>query len=173
MRGKQIAISSFVFCSLVLLLSLSHVSRADSGEKAKKKTIKAEAEITLILGSQKGGKTFPKALREWQKQLTAPPFSLFKSFRVLKQIKRPLSDRKSLSLVLVGPYLMDLGLLEGVDVKGKPMRYRFNLKLFSKKGSKKKKLLHSGRMLLDKGGTFFVAGPRHEDGTLILGITLK
>jgi len=171
MRGKQIAISSFVFCSLVLLLSSAPVSRADSGDKAK--TIKAGAEITLILGSQKGKGGLPKELREWQKQLTAPPFSLFKSFRVVKQIKRPLSNKKDLSLVLVGPYLMDLGLLERVAVKGKPIRYRFDLKLFSKKGSKKKKLLHSGRMLLDKGGTFFVAGPRHEDGTLILGITLK
>ena len=136
------------------------------------KTLKARAEITLISGRQKGPKKLPKQLAAWRKKLTKPPFSVFKSFSVLKKIAKTLTKQKSLSVVLAGPYVLHLKLIQGVKGSRRRIRYRFHLKLLSKKG-RKSKLLHSGRMLLDKGGTFFIAGPRYKGGTLILGITLK
>jgi hypothetical protein len=75
--------------------------------------------------------------------------------------------------VLVGPYVLHLELLDKIERSGRRDRYRFHLKLVAKRSKKKPQVFHSGRMLLDEGGTFFIAGPRYKGDTLILAITLK
>lgn len=135
--------------------------------------VRAQARIILIAGSQKAAGKLPKTLRAWRRKLKKPPFSAFKSFRVLKTIRQALSTKKALTAVLAGPYVLHIKLLGKQSRPGKRARYRFFLKLTAKRRKRKVRVVHSGRMLLDKGGTFFIAGPRFHKETLILGITLR
>ncbi len=126
-----------------------------------------------VIGASSKPLPFPKSLAAWKRQLVRPPFSSFKGFELLKSYATALRVGNKPSLVqLAGAYSMSLKLLgSSVSAKGKP-QYRFQLKLMVRKG-KAHKVISNGTMRLDRGGTFFVAGPKVGARTLVLAITLK
>ncbi|MCD6499069.1 MAG: hypothetical protein J7M25_12335 [Deltaproteobacteria bacterium] len=126
------------------------------------------AQVRVIGASMKPA-PLPKALKVWSRKLRQPPFSLFKSFKLIKTIDRDLTKNRSVTAVLAGPYVLTLELLS--RAAGKRIRYRFRLKLTARKG-KHVRVISSSTLRMDSGGTFFVAGPRLGPQTLILGITL-
>jgi hypothetical protein len=139
--------------------------------RGSKPAVQSKGTVKLILGSQKKS-AFPKKLAAWRHQLTRPPFSVFKSFKVLKNLNFTLTAGRPVTALLVGPYVLSVKLINRITTRKGKTRYRFQLKLTAKR-KRRAKLLHSSRMLLDKGGTFFLAGPRFKSGTLILGIALR
>ncbi len=127
----------------------------------------------VVIGAVTNPAPFPKELLSWKRQLTNPPFSFFKGFSLLKALSSSLAaNRKPFKAQLAGPYFMELKLLgRRLSAKGRE-QYRFQLKLIERKG-KRSKVISNGTMRLDRGGTFFVAGPKVGRKTLILAITLK
>lgn len=140
--------------------------RPDPGLKAR-----ASVTIKIILGSQKPG-FFPKELERLKRQLTRPPFSAFKSFKMLKTLSFQLVTPRPVTAVLTGPYVLTVSLIKTSRSRKGVIRYHFGLKLIARR-EKRDRTLHSSKMILARDGTFFLAGPKHQSGTLILGITFR
>ena len=134
--------------------------------------VKCHASVAVI-GAVTKRAPFPKELAAWKKQLTRPPFSFFKGFALLKGLEAALAvDRKPFVAALAGPYSMELKLLGTHRTSKGKEQFRFRLKLMVHRG-KVSKVISNGTMRLDRGGTFFVAGPKVGVQTLVLAITLK
>lgn len=174
MRKTTLLIACSV-CATVMLFGTRPVyarsAPPGSRPRGSKTAVQSKGTVKLILGSQKRA-AFPKKLAAWRHQLTRPPFSAFKSFKVLKNLNFTLTAGRPVTALLAGPYVLSVKLINRITTRKGKVRYRFQLKLTAKR-KRRAKLLHSSRMLLDKGGTFFLAGPRYRSGTLILGITLR
>ena len=161
------------FGALVLTAQMWSASAQGTPAGVKdRQLVKCHASVAVI-GAVTKRAPFPKALAAWKKQLTRPPFSFFKGFALLKGLESDLAvGRKPFVAALAGPYTMELTLLGTHRTSKGKEQFRFRLKLMARRG-KESKVISNGTMRLDRGGTFFVAGPKVGAQTLVLAITLK
>lgn len=122
--------------------------------------------VVRVIHAQTEGNRFDPQLASLRPQLTRPPLSTWKSFRLLQSHDLQLTEGQAAPFALPGEHS---GVLtyEGT-AKGSKERLRFKLEL--KDGPAK---LLATNYVLNDGGTIMQVGIKHENGMLILGITCK
>jgi hypothetical protein len=133
----------------------------------------AACEILIIQGLDQPG-PLPKSLSPLRSQLESRPFTRFRSFRLLGRRSVALVSGERRRASLVGPYVLEAELLAQVTSPSGLDRLRFVLTLdkLNKQQRSPKRVLKSV-LVLDRGGTLFLAGPRYERGTLVLGLSCR
>ena len=122
-----------------------------------------QCNLLAIRASNNGGGIDP-SLNNYKVQLKRPPFSAFKSFRLIKKQILTLHLKRKVNFVTISGNVR--GSLTFERIKGRFL----NLRLVLFKG--KKELLRTLVSVL-KGKPFFIAGPSIRGGTLIMGIICK
>ena len=161
---------------LLLALGGPRPAAARSGAaRAKKRTagLRASCTIHVINGLNVPGK-FPKRLRHLKRKLSAQPFKVFLSFKLLRVAKMKLTTGSIARTRLAGPYRLEGQLLGQLLTSKRLRRLRFELALYRRRTRMRpaKRMLKS-TLVLDRGGTFFFVGPPHKGGKLVIGITCK
>ena len=133
----------------------------------------ASCEVHIIHGLKQAG-PFPKALSHLRSRLASRPFDAFRSFVLLGTRSLALVSGERRRATMVGPYVLEAELLSRVVSPRGPERLRFSLTLerLAQRQRPAKRVLRSV-LVLDRGGTLFLAGPRHEHGTLVFGVTCR
>lgn len=145
--------------------------RPDKTGRAARPT--ATCEVLVIQGLDQAG-PFPKALVPLRSRLASRPFSRFRSFQLLGNRSLALVPGERRRAPMVGTYVLEAELLSRVVSAKGPERLRFALTLerLLDRQRPAKRVLRSV-LVLDRGGTLFLAGPRHERGTLVFGLTCR
>lgn len=118
-------------------------------------------QVIIILAHEKAGKTDPELKK--MEALQKPPFSGFKSMRVLGKQQLSLSAAKPVTVGLPNGRRMQIEMLS-VAEDG-----RYKVRVSINKPSTKDYL--PGMVVAASAGEpFFVAGQKHEGGTLVIGI---
>lgn len=124
--------------------------------------------VRSILGEDKPG-GFDGQLSTLKKQLSKPPFSPYKSLRLLETHSLELGRGAREQLELPTGKLLKLRFREKLLVR-EMVRLRMYLSIAPPKD---KDLLPGTIFTIEEGGTLMVAGDRHQNGTLIVGITCQ
>lgn len=148
-------------CAALALALLAGSARADDAAEDKPREC-----LVRVVHAKAEGSDFDPQLEPLRGQLTRPPLSAWKSFRLLQPHKLTLAKGRAEPFALPGHHTGELT-YEGT-VTGSKERLRFKLVL--KDGAAK---LLSTNYVLNDGGTIMQAGMKHERGMLILGITCK
>ena len=135
--------------------------------------LRARCTVTMIHGLKTPG-GFPNKLKHLRSRLRAHPFNRFLSFAFLGQINMKLRTGRLSSEKLVGPYHLEGQLLSQVRTSRTKKRLRFTLSLHRRRTRYRaaKRMLKT-TLVLDRGGTMFLAGPSYKGGKLVLGLTCK
>ena len=158
----------------VVAAALLHLMPADAAPARKASpAVEARCTVRIIHGLKKPG-AFPADLKPLQSRLAGKPFQRFKSFKLLKTKVLPLATGRLTRKSLVGPYRFEGQLLARVIAAKGRKRLRFQLSLYRRRARMKaaKRLLHT-KLVIDQGGTMFLAGPRYKCGRLIFALTCK
>lgn len=133
----------------------------------------ATCQVHVIHATNQPG-PFPKALKHLRSQLESRPFTAFRSFALLGVRSLGLASGERRRAAMVGPYVLEAELLSRVVSAKGPERLRFSLALdrLADRQRPAKRVL-SSVLVLDRGGTLFLAGPRHLQGTLVFGVTCR
>lgn len=125
----------------------------------------ASCSVRIIHAQSEGG-AIDKSLDPLRPQLTRPPLSAWKSFKLLEQKDLTLQHKAPGAVFAVpGDHQGTLEFLDKVEKEGK-LRLRLRLQL--QDGAAK---LLSTTFVIDNGGTMLQAGTKHEKGMLVLGLT--
>lgn len=156
--------------------TLSAPPRAQARPKIVRPTrarLEARCKIHVIHGLNVPG-PFPRALRHLRSHLVAQPFKAFLSFKLLKVVPLRIREGKVAGKELVGPYRLEILLREQLLTARGKRRLRFTLSLHRRRSRFRaaRRMLRS-RLVLDRGGTLFLAGPRHQTGRLVIGVTCR
>ncbi|MFH2006890.1 MAG: hypothetical protein ABI333_09930 [bacterium] len=178
MRSRlfRVWLRSFTALTLTAAFTLGLGTAPAYGRKsaaAKTSQLTATCKVHVIQGQHAPGR-FPKALQHLRRRLDAQPFKVFRSFALLKVTSLRLSTGQLSSKKLVGPYRLEGQLLSQLLSAKHRRRLRFELALYRRRTRFRaaKRLLKS-TLVLDRGGTMFLAGPPHKGGKLILGLTCR
>lgn len=133
----------------------------------------ATCQVHVIRGLHTPGQ-FPKQIRHLRSSLDVRPFSRFLSFELLKTASLQLFSRQQSRVHTVGPYWLEAELLGQVVSSRRVERLRFILSLERRaEGRHAARNMLRSTLVLDRGGTLFLAGPRHGPGTLVFGVTCR
>lgn len=135
--------------------------------------LQARCKVLVIQGRKTPG-AFPANLRHLRSRLAAKPFKVFRSFELLGTKTLPLATGRLTRAALVGPYRVEAQLLSRLRARRRKPRLQLQLSLFRKRTRLEgaKRLLRT-KLVIDQGGTLFLAGPRYRAGRLILALTCK
>jgi hypothetical protein len=122
-----------------------------------------------MLGSQKAG-AIDKRLSFLNKQLSRPPFSAYKSFKLLAAKDLKIAQGATQQLVLPSQKLLRLSFKEKLLSAKNKVRLRMHLSITP---PKRKKFLPGTQFSIANGGTLLVGGDKHQNGTLVVGLTCK
>jgi hypothetical protein len=103
-------------------------------------------------------------------QLSKPPFSAFKTFKLLDTINLRVDGTTANKTTLPSGQTLVLTLRERLLSPKNRVRLRMHLVL--SKPAAKRRLL-STRFTIYDGGTIFFAVARHQGGTMVIGITCR
>lgn len=161
MSGLRGALSALVLSALVVGAGVAHAQGQAAGT--------AECQIFEIKATGEGEGVDP-ALRPLARKLKKPPFSSWKSFKLLKQHGRTVEKMKALNLGLVTGSKLSL-LFRGAD-GGPPSKSRLRLTFALDDKSGKRKV--DGTINLDSGDYSLIGGDSIEGGgTYILAVSCK
>jgi hypothetical protein len=125
-----------------------------------------KTEVLVLHGTNDGKGLDPKIGK--LPQLQEPPFSAYNSYKLLKREDLDLEQGKASNVQL--PNESKLGLkLEGVEEAKKGKRYKLEASI---EGAKGKAFLPGVKWSAAKGEFFFLAGQKHKEGILVLGIRI-
>lgn len=138
---------------------------AAAQESAPSKT--AQCQVYEIKASSEGGGIDP-ALKVLERKLKKPPFSSWKTFKLLKKHDRQVEQMKALSLPLVPGGKMSILYRDRSDAAGKKPRLRLSFTLDDETG----KRVLDGTIKLDSGDYYLIGGDELEGGgTYILAVS--
>jgi hypothetical protein len=124
----------------------------------------------LEIKASNDGKGVDPALRPLEKKLKRPPFSAWKSFKLLKRHAKKVARMKELNLALVSGGRMSLLYRDASSDSKSKTRLRLSLTLDDKDGKRKLDLT----IKLDSGDYYLIGGDSLEDGsTYILATSCK
>jgi hypothetical protein len=110
------------------------------------------------------------ALRPLAKKLKKPPFSSWKTFKLLKQHAKTVARMKALNLPLATGSKMSLLYRDVVVVEGKKPRIRLDFAVDDKSGKRKV----DGKINLDSGDYYLIGGDELQGGgTYIVAVSCK
>jgi len=124
--------------------------------------------IRAALGSEKAGGV-DKRLVKLRKQFSKPPFSAFKSIKLLSTRALTIGQGASQRMTLPNSKVLKLTFKERLLAQGK-QRLRLHLSITKPKS---RKFLPGTLYTIADGGTLLVGGAQHQGGTLIFAITCK
>jgi len=126
-------------------------------------SLAAEADIIVLHGTNEGKGLDEKIGEKVAKKLKKPPFSAYDSYVLLeeKQLSFGKEEAGEMELPDGGKLALKLN-----DIKKK-----VDLQVTITKSNKKKFV--EANVKASMGKTFFLAGPKHKKGILVLGLTLK
>lgn len=127
-------------------------------EAQQEKTTQADV---MVLHATNAGEGIDKGIGNLP-QLKEPPFSSYDTYRLLQRSQFRFSEKEPGELALPNGDTLQLAL-----VKQDGPRIVAELRIFN--GKKKK---FSAQFKAAKKALFYVAGPRHKDGILVLGLRL-
>jgi hypothetical protein len=159
---------------LVALVALPSPARARTARSATTTSrLTASCKLHVINGLNVPGR-FPASLRHLKRRLTAQPFKVFLSFKLLRVATMNLATGRVATAKLAGPYRLEGQLISQVVAGRYQRRLRFELALYRRRTRFRvaKRMLKT-TLLLDRGGTFFFVGPPHQGGKLVIGITCR
>jgi hypothetical protein len=146
-----------MLCGLVLLLGTP--ARAEGPVQP----ASVPATVMVVLGSSQGSGSDP-ALAKLE-ALRKPPFDSFTKKQLLKRVDVVLAPGKEVEVELPNGRKLRLLLLE----RAADGRYRVNVSI-NRPG--KQDYLPVMTVVAAPGDPFFVAGQKHEGGTLIIGVSV-
>lgn len=153
--------------------AVSAMPPAWAAKNAASKQLAASASVRCtvrsMLGTQKAG-SVDKRLSFLSKQLAQPPFSAFKSFKLLAAKELKIGQGATEELVLPSQKLLRLSFTEKLLDGNNKVRLRLHLSITP---PKRKKFLPGTQFSIADGGTLLVGGDKHADGTLVVGVTCK
>lgn len=141
------------------IATLALLALAGAGDAHAQGGDRADCTVLEIRASNDDGGIDP-ALRPVAKKLKRPPFSSWKSFRLLKKHSRQVVKMKALELRLVSGGRMALLYRESVPAKKNKTRLRLSLTLDDKNGKRKLDLT----IKLDSGDYHLIGGDPLEGG---------
>jgi hypothetical protein len=110
-----------------------------------------------------------KRLKSLKKKLSRPPFSPYKTIKLLQAKKLTIVQSANQKATLPDGKVLKLTFKEKLLIKGR-LRVRMHLKLTEPRS---KKLLARTVYSIADGGTFLVAGAKYKGGIMIIGVTCK
>ena len=146
---------------LSMLLAIGWVSGPFA--RAEPASASVPASVLVVLGSSQGGGTDPELAK--LAALSKPPFDTFSKKSLLKRFDLQLTQGKEAELTLPNGRKLRLSLLE----RTADGRYRVNVSI-NRPG--KSDYLPVMTVSAAAGDPFFVAGQKHEGGTLIIGVSV-
>lgn len=145
-----------------LLATLAAAPLAHAEDKASCTVLEIEA--------SNSGKGIDKALQPLAKKLKKPPFSAWKSFKLLKRHQRNVVRMKAFTLKLVNKGKMSLLYRDASGSAHNKTRLRLSLTLDDAKGKRKLDLT----IKLDSGDYYLIGGdPLKDGGTYILATSCE
>jgi predicted sugar kinase len=133
---------------------------------------RAEAAVTCTVRSMVGLQSsggIDKRLSFLRKQLKRPPFSAYKTIKLLAKQQIEMARRASKQVGLPNGTQLKLTFIEKLLIK-KRVRLRLHLEISK---TKPRKLLTNTVFTIADGGTLLLAGQAHQGGTLVVGVTCK
>ena len=124
--------------------------------------------IRTAVGSEKKG-GIDKRLAKLRKQFSKPPFSAFKSIKLLNARTLTIGQGAAQRTTLPNNKILKLTFKERLLAQGK-QRLRLHLSITKPKS---RKFLPGTLYTIANGGTLLVGGAQHQGGTLIFAITCK
>ena len=112
-----------------------------------------------------------KRLSSLRKQLSKPPFSAYKTIKLLEAKELVVPRQATRQLKLVTGKILKLTFKETLLQRKDKLRLRLHLSITPPK--KKTKFLPGTIYTIADRGTLLVAGDRHGKGTLVVGITCQ
>ncbi|HLU67968.1 MAG TPA: hypothetical protein VKZ63_16900 [Kofleriaceae bacterium] len=159
--------------ALAPVLAASPAALAQAQGPARARTAQADkaeqADCSIFEIEASNGKPgVDPALRPLERKLKKPPFSSWKTFKLLKKHDKKLQMMKQLSLPLVTGSKLGLLYRDKSDDKGKKVRLRLGFTLDDKDGKRKV----DGTIKLDSGDYYLIGGDELKGGgTYIVAVT--
>jgi hypothetical protein len=152
-----------------LLLLAAPASAAPEGSTDTAKGDAVSCTIRSIHGLQAKGK-IDKRLAFLRKQLSKPPFSAYRTMKLLeaKELKLAQAGRKKVPLPT--GKVLKLTFKEKLLGRKDDIRLRMHLSITPPKA---KRFLPGTLFTIADGGTLLVAGDKYKKGTLVVGITCE
>jgi hypothetical protein len=111
-----------------------------------------------------------KRLRFLRKQLSKPPFSAYKTIKLLEAKQLEVPQKATRQIKLPTGKILKLTFREKLLERREKVRLRLHLSITP---PKKTKFLPGTVYTIADRGTLLVAGDRYRDGTLVVGITCQ
>lgn len=153
-------------CGVALCVALALMSAPASSLAAP--TDKVACTVRAMHGLEAAG-GIDKRLKVLKKKLKRPPFSPYKTIKLLQAKKLTIAQSSHQQTTLPDGKVLRLTFKEKLLLKGR-LRVRMHLKLSEPKS---KKLLARTIYSIADGGTFLVAGAKYKGGIMIIGVTCK
>jgi len=138
-------------------------SRTQGGRSA---PVEATLDLVVAHGKNDGKGIDPRLAKH--KELQSPPFSSYNSYSLLEETTRPLAQNKAVTLKLPDGGELRV-VLESVEGNG-DRPGRFVLKAIVKKRGGEESTV---QVKAKPSAMFFVAGQKHDQGILVLGIKVR
>lgn len=157
--------------SFVAAMLAAPLPASAAGKKSAVKVAAADqvqCTIRTAVGSEKKG-GIDKRLSKLRKQFSKPPFSAFKSIKLLSTRSLNIAQGAAQRTTLPNSKVLKLTFKERLLAQGK-QRLRLHLSITKPKS---RKFLPGTLYTIADGGTLLVGGAQHQGGTLIFAITCK
>ena len=117
----------------------------------------------------------PKELQEFKDILSKVPFKAYGSFQLRQSSEIVLNTQKPVKTKLSGNLHMTSRLIERILESRNKVRYRIQMQIQKEEPGKtpRTEVLHNMTIKLAAEKPMFVAGPRENDDTLVIGLICK
>lgn len=149
-----------IILTSLLLFVLSPVS-AQTGRSTHGGALNIEV---MVIEAKETGEQVDPELRSIS-ALSRAPFSAYKSMRILG---RQTSPAPLSNVQLPNGQRMDVSVLETIEERGNTQAYRVGVVI--KSADQSTEILRKLRIIASKSEYFFIAGQRHGDGIIIIGV---
>ena len=156
---------SIVCCAALFFATPAFADKAQHPLVAAGSAVSCEVS-SILATEEKGG--IDSRLKSLKKQLAKPPFSAFKTMKLLASRKLIVPKGGKKATTLPSGKILTLSFKEKLLEKKDDVRLRMHLSIAPPKS---KKFLPGTVFTIVDGGTLLVAGDKHKGGTLVVGIT--
>jgi len=165
-------ISAFLLATLILCATGLHATPAAAQETADDGSVRCKV-YSIVAREQKAA--LPKELVEFKDIFSKIPFKAYGSFQLKLSSDIVLSSQKTAKTKLAGSLVMTTKLIEKILEGKNKVRYRIQMQIQKEEPGKtpRAEVLHNMTIKLAAEKPMFVAGPRENDDTLVIGLICK
>ena len=165
--------SAFVFASVILCLS-GLIATPASAQEATEDANGVRCKVYSIVAKEQKA-PLPKELIEFKDIFSKIPFKAYGSFQLKLSSDIVLSAQKTAKTKLAAQLVMTTKLIEKILEGKNKVRYRIQMQIQKEEPGKtpRTEVLHNMTIKLAAEKPMFVAGPRENDDTLVIGLICK